>query len=101
MALFRKTIRVTPAKGALFLLFPGYLVVSRLVYSHSTDNDLDAIAVLGLIIGTGLFMGAFSRHIVHWRMKITATSKVRSMAIGLVELSGTAENMKPMVDPIY
>jgi hypothetical protein len=56
--------------------------------------------ILFLLFGLVLIYGGTQRYLLAQRIKNTPTSKVRSAAVGLVELSGKARCKDPMDSPI-
>jgi hypothetical protein len=64
-------------------------------------NDDVVLSVLGLGTGLALFYRGFRDLQLRRFIDGLATSKARSMAMGTVELSGTAELAHPLTDPIY
>lgn len=67
----------------------------------SDDNDDIALAAVGFFAGLGMFWKGFRDLKLKRTIEGLATSKVRSMAMGTVELCGRAELLSPILDPIY
>jgi hypothetical protein len=69
--------------------------------SSSSKSDDIGLAVMGLGIGAAAFLHGFKDLKLKRTIEALATSKVRSMAMGTVELSGRAELLVPLLDPIF
>ncbi len=68
----------------------------------SRNDGRDVVAALfGLGFGVWHFYKGFERLKLRRRIEGLATSKVRSMAMGTVELSGRAQRAAELFDPIY
>lgn len=65
------------------------------------DSDDIVAAAFGCGAGLWMFSEGFSALKLKRTVAALATSKVRSMAMGTVELSGRAELLGPLNDPIY
>jgi hypothetical protein len=64
-------------------------------------DEVTIWSVLGLAFGTFWFFKGFKRRRMRRRVLGLATSKVRSMAMGTIELAGRVRIESPMADPIY
>jgi hypothetical protein len=55
--------------------------------------------LIGLVVGAGLIYGATQKYSLIQKMRNTPRSKIRSAAVGLVELDGTSKG-EPLTSPI-
>lgn len=75
-------------------------MISLLAVFHSSDNDVVYLGVIGAVVGVYLFYRGF-RLLQRKRLILdTPTSKIRSAAMGLVELQGLATGPYTMTAPI-
>ncbi len=77
----------------LFLLF-------RTAYSSSSVDEFVMYAVAGVFIGIYAFYYGFTQWNKFKKVADTTTSKVRSMAAGLVELNGKTIAIKALTSPV-
>jgi len=68
---------------------------------NSAGARVDVFAGVGLGLGLWLFYSGFKDLRLRRTISGLATSKARSLAMGLVELSGRTEGLDPLQDPIY
>ncbi len=66
----------------------------------ASKDDPCCAAVIGLAVGLGLLYSGIQRYLLLQKINNTPTSKVRSAAVGLVELSGKALCREPQLSPI-
>ncbi len=74
-----------------------------MVFSHillNGDGDPLCCAMIGLLVGLGAMLNGVYNYLLLQKIKNTPTSKVRSAAVGLVELYGTAVCDKELYSPI-
>jgi hypothetical protein len=64
-------------------------------------DDVTIWSVLGLVFGTVWFFKGFKRLRLRRRILGLATSKIRSMAMGTVEIAGRVRVETPLIDPIF
>lgn len=68
--------------------------------SSASDSDLTLYALVGIPLGLFVFYSGFKEWNKFKKVADTPTSKVRSMAAGLVELNGKVAAIKKLVSPI-
>lgn len=90
-----------PVIPAAIMLVPLVLVMTGVISSRQTNDAMGYAheAVLGGL-GAGLFLFGFMRLRVKRLIEDTPSSKVRSVAMGLTEVSGIARAKYPMKSPI-
>lgn len=69
--------------------------------SSKSDTKLDFYAAAGFLAGIWLFYEGFRKLRLKKFIQALPTSKARSMAMGTVEVFGTAHPHEPLEDPIY
>jgi len=72
-----------------------------MVYEESIEGVAGfIIPIVFTIVGVALTVTGMRRYLLAQKIKNTPTSKVRSAAVGLVELYGTAESKEKMLSPL-
>lgn len=80
----------------------AYSVFRFAVFQKTSIREEEIYAVLGGVIGIGLFVNGFDREKLRRKILNLPTSRVRSMALGTVELTGVSqETDQPLFDPLY
>ncbi len=69
-------------------------------YGASNNSDLTTYAFIGIPVGLFILYTGFKEWNKFKKVADTPTSKVRSMAAGLVELNGKVATIKKLVSPI-
>lgn len=72
----------------------------QLLLSSNNGGNLFFYAIIGLFIGLAAFYHGLKQWLKFKKVADTPTSKVRSMAAGLVELNGKVTAIKQLVSPV-
>ncbi|MDD2714650.1 MAG: hypothetical protein PHW04_02020 [Candidatus Wallbacteria bacterium] len=83
----------------LFLLQAAPLI--QLASHHHDDSDPVVYAAIGFFAGLYFFYSGFQKLRLKRTIENTPTSKIRSMAMGLVEVNGKALGRKNLLSPMH
>jgi len=78
------------------------LIGVRLYYKHSIPAEQEIYCWIGVVVGIFFFFNGFQRERLRRRALSVATSRIRSMALGIVEVRGQAQSTNQKLrDPIF
>lgn len=90
-----------PRTFVFILALPILYGFGMRLFGGQAPDTTTLVAIVGALAGLGLFANGFRRERLRRRIQALPTSKVRSMAMGTVELAGSAMELEPLLDPIY